>query len=78
MEGNRPTDEAKQFFDIAIQVITQARHEGNSDATINKMAWGMRSWLMGEMHLATGLRATYILLETIDKKLDRIEQSLRR
>ena len=79
MEGGRPTDEAIKYFDIATQVITHARLEENTDEFSKKLAWGMRAWLKGEMELATGLRATYILLEKVNQKLDRFEQqSLRR
>jgi hypothetical protein len=79
MEG-RPTEQANSYYDIAIQVITSARH-GNPRSTndiLDKMAWGQRSWLMGDQQLATALRATYVLLEQVDKKLDRLEQAMRR
>lgn len=77
MADQRPTDKAKEYYDIAIQVITSARH-GNfksTDELIGQIAWGQRSWLMGEQELATALRATYLLLEKVDQKLDRILQS---
>ena len=79
MEG-RPTDQAKEYYDIAIQVITSAKH-GNSKSTndlIEKIAWGQRSWLMGDQQLSIALRATYILLEQVNQKLDRLEQAMRR
>jgi hypothetical protein len=78
MEDQRSTDAAKEYFETAIQVITQARIHESGDELDKKVAWGMRAWLMGESELATGLRATYVLLEQVNHKLDRLEQSLRR
>jgi hypothetical protein len=78
MEGQRPTDEAKKLFDIAIQVITQARLENAMDEFSKKLAWGMRAWIMGEIELANSIRATYILLEKVNQKLDRIAPPTRR
>jgi hypothetical protein len=77
MEG-RPTDQAIEYFHIATQVIVHSSMNDTNDAFSKKLAWGMRAWLMGEMQLATGLRATYILLEKINQRLDRIEQSMLR
>ena len=79
MGDQRPTDKAREYYDIAIQVITGAKHKNKStDDLISQIAWGQRSWLMGDQELATAVRATYILLEKVDQRLDRIEQSLRR
>ena len=72
------SEEAGKYFDIAIQVITQARLDSATDEFSKKLAWGMRAWLMGEMELASNVQATYALLETINKKLDRLQSQMRR
>ena len=80
MEGQRPTEKADEYYNTAIQVISNARHAhfNTTNDLINQLAWGQRSALMGDQQLATALRATYILLEKVNQRLDRIEQSLRR
>ena len=77
MEG--PTNKAEEYYDTAIQVIGNARHTkfNSTDDLINQLAWGHRSWLMGEQQLATAIRATYDLLEKVDKRLERLERSMR-
>ena len=78
MEG-RPTDKAKEYYDIAIQVITGAKHKNftSTNDLIAQIAWGQRSWLMGDQELATAVRATYLLLEKVNHRLEKLEQTMR-
>lgn len=71
-------DEGGNYFEIAIQVITQARLNSPTDEFSQKLAWGMRAWIMGEIELASNVRATYDLLEKVNQKLDRLQSQLRR
>lgn len=80
MEGQKPTEKANEYYDTAIQVISNARHAnfGKTDDLINQLAWGHRSWIMGDQQIATAIRATYLLLEKVDQRLERLERSLKR
>jgi hypothetical protein len=79
-EGQAPSAKAEELYNTAIQVISNARHANfkSTDDLINQLAWGDRAALMGDQQLAIAIRATYILLEKVNQRLDRIEQSLRR
>ena len=72
----RPTDEAHQFFDDALQHVEVAGHRlatlqgggGNaSDKAVAdlELARGLWDLTKGLQSLTTGLRATYILLEEV-------------
>ncbi len=78
-EGQAPSAKAEELYNTAIQVISNARHNFKStDDLINQLAWGDRAALMGDQQLAIAVRATYLLLEKVNQRLERIEQSLRR
>jgi|RhiMethySRZTD1v2_1073278.scaffolds.fasta_scaffold4993483_1 hypothetical protein len=78
MEGQGPSAKAEELYNTAIQVIGNARHAqfGSTDELINQLAWGDRAALMGDQQMAIALRATYILLEKVHHKLERLEQSM--
>ena len=80
MGDQKPTERANELYDIAIQVISNARHSSfpKTDDLINQLAWGHRSWVMADQQIATAIRATYILLEKVDQRLERLERSLKR
>jgi hypothetical protein len=85
MSNDKPTDRAREHFGFASQKASEAERHFSTlkfDKTINKvvdaddrqrgeialanavyyLAWGLRD-------LSTGLRATYVLLDEVNKKL---------
>jgi hypothetical protein len=82
-ESVRPTERAKYWYQAAQGVIAQISatvYKQNMDLPemIRAHSWAMRNQLFGDQEIATGLRATYILLQQIDKRLERLEQAQRR
>ena len=68
---------AQDLYNTAVQVISNARFKsfGSTDDLINHLAWGQRSWLMGEMELASTVDEVLSLLQKIEQRLDRLERS---
>jgi len=75
----RPTDRAKYMFSAAEAALSVARSWATTDG--QKMDY---SYLMidsvsaiakGMSDMATSIRATYLLLEKVDRRLDQIERS---
>jgi hypothetical protein len=67
----------EENYNTAINVLTGARFKsfGNLEDLINHMAWGNRSWIMGEIDVSRAIDEIYTLLQKIDKRLDQIERS---
>jgi hypothetical protein len=70
---------AQEHFDTAINVLTGARFKtfGSTEDLLNHMAWGGRSWLLGEVDVAASVDELKQLLQKIDQRLDRLERSSR-
>jgi hypothetical protein len=70
---------AQEHFDTAITVLTGARFKnfGSTDDLLNHMAWGGRSWLLGEIDVAASVNELKQLLQKIDQRLERLERSNR-
>ena len=71
----RPTDyakvhlkSAKQFADRMISAKNEHEYQMAAGAAVDVFAFALEE-------LSTGLRATYMLLEKVDKRLDQLEQS---
>ena len=77
-ESNRPTERAIQHYVEASNVSQQMTPNKDNNELIRYLGWIMREMAKGDAESATGLRATYILLEKVDQRLARIEQSIKR
>lgn len=73
-DQSRPTERAKMMFDAAKTTSHMARVFSESEDQLmyrTMMADALGGLASGLCDLATGMRATYILLEKINNKLDR-------
>ena len=59
---------AKTFADRMLKAKTDAEYREAAGSAVEVFAYALEE-------LSTGLRATYILLEKIDKRLDQMERS---
>jgi hypothetical protein len=71
-----PTDQAKSNFNTARQVLQLAINRLSAKEDTTHLI-ATREIADGLHEMATGLRATYILLEQIDKKLDELNRKVR-
>ena len=79
MDSDRPTEQADKLYEAAQLVLARAgRNSHNTDKFRQELAWGLTDMARAHRRLSTGLRATYILLEKIERRLDHLEQSQRR
>ncbi len=69
----RPTERAKMMFDAAKVTSNMARQfaDGSEDMYKTMVADALNGIAQGLCEMATGMRATYMLLEKINNKLDR-------
>lgn len=67
---------AQEWFQTASQVLTGAKFKtfGSTNDLLHHLAWGGRSWLMGEELLADTLQDIVSRLHKIEQKLDRLER----
>ena len=66
----RPTDSAIALFSVSLDYARMAYEDPRGlDNQIKDLAMSQREMAAGLKHLATGLRATYILLEEVNRKL---------
>jgi hypothetical protein len=70
-------ESAQEWFETASQVLTGAKFKsfGSTNDLLHHLAWGGRSWLMGEQQLAAGIDDILSRLKSIEEKLDRIDRS---
>jgi hypothetical protein len=77
LPNKTPTESAEHYFDKAYQLAiasvqkTATANDATSIAIYN-MAACMSAIAKGMADTAVGLRATYVLLERLDRKLDRL------
>ena len=67
---------AEENYNTAINVLTGARFKsfGSTEEMLNHLAWGDRSWIMGEIEMARAIDEILSLLQKIDHRLDRLER----
>jgi len=68
---DRPTEEAQRFFSKAQHWFNTGKAAGFKDQPqIGNIIAGLSEMTVGLDQLARGLRATYVLLEQVNRKLD--------
>jgi hypothetical protein len=72
--SERPTDSAIRHFKEVTTVTRMMTPDKSDNELIRHLGWATRELAFGNEELATALRATYILLEKVDKKLDMIRR----
>jgi hypothetical protein len=75
--SERPTENASQHYNEAASISRQMTPDKSDNELIRYLGWILREIAFGNQELATGLRATYIMLERVDQRLTRLEQSRR-
>jgi len=66
----RPTEAAIQLFSLSLDFARMAGDDPRGvEFVLKDLAMSQREMAAGLKHLATGLRATYILLEEVNRKL---------
>jgi hypothetical protein len=75
--SEKPTEGAIKHYQEASNISRQMTPEKGDNQLIRYLGWILREIAHGNQELATGLRATYILLEKVDQRLARLEQSRR-
>jgi len=68
--AERPTDDAKRMFEFARIHLIPEGNETDSDR-LKDLSIALSAVCTGLMHLSTGLRATYMLLEQVQADLRR-------
>ena len=66
----RPTDEAERYFYSAQGAFTRGILNTKNDLTATDTFAGLSNLAQGLAHLAVGLRATYMLLDEVNQKLN--------
>lgn len=79
----RATDRAKYWYETAEGALNRVlasawQPEADVADLLRAQSWAARNQYRGDKDLATGLRATYILLKRIDERLQRLERSQHR
>jgi hypothetical protein len=72
-----PTEGAIKHYQEASNISRQMTPDKSPNELIRYVGWVLREIAHGNQELATGVRATYILLEKVDQRLARLEQSRR-
>lgn len=75
--SERPTESASEHYREASSISRQMTPDKSKNQLIRYLGWILREIALGNQDLATGLRATYIMLEKVDQRLTRLEQSRR-
>jgi len=71
-----PTETAESSFQFAMNVLQQVKTNSNDEvnlyvrSALSNMAWGLKN-------LSVGVRATYVLLEQVQKELRQNNQARR-
>jgi|RhiMethySRZTD1v2_1073278.scaffolds.fasta_scaffold702111_2 hypothetical protein len=83
VESPRATERATGRYDEAMRLFItiwsmKGRNEIDSMSMLAGMARALSFDSLGHQEMATGLRATYLKLEEIDRRLARIEGTQRR
>ena len=65
----RPTEDAERYFYQAQGAFTRGILNAQNDLTATDTFAGLSNMAQGLANLAVGLRATYILLEEVNRKL---------
>ncbi|RFB79711.1 hypothetical protein [Methylovirgula sp. 4M-Z18] len=68
---SKPTEEAEYNFRNAQRSFTRGILNAGNDLNATDTFAGLQYIAEGLVNLATGLRATYLLLEEVNRKLDR-------
>jgi hypothetical protein len=69
-EYMRPTELAESYFRQAQGSLTRGMLSDKNDSTTTAELAGLVNLMEGLVHLSTGLRATYILLEEVKRLLE--------
>lgn len=76
-QSMRPTERAKLQLQIGKHMAYQAQIADNDDQFRHPVGVSLGSIVYALEEMATALRATYILLDKVNSRLDRLERQVR-
>jgi hypothetical protein len=74
--ADRPTDSAQMMFNLSTELSRAAAHSAKNkgDVAQEGVALAVNHIAQGLSHLSEGLRATYILLEEVQRSVKRTQR----